>query len=118
MGKRVPGDDAVAKREGRVCAGRARMDLTTRDIQRRCWESGKNSNGVSRSPGLEREVPRAGASQEHFGYISGLFHVYVSDRSDARHNPEITMTEDLQKKRLLDREMSDGNFRAHFLPSL
>lgn len=34
----------------------ARMDLKrTRDVQRRRWESGKDSNGVSRFPGLERE---------------------------------------------------------------
>lgn len=119
LGKRAPGNAALAKREGWVCAGRARMDLITRDFQRRCWESCKNSKGVSRSPGLERHSPQGwsflGAVWIHFWVF---FYVYVSERSDARHNPEIVMTEDLQNKRLLDREMSDGNFRAHFLSSL
>lgn len=49
------------------------MDLTTRDIQRRCWESGKNSNGVSRSPGLEKNSSQSwsflGAVWIHFWLV-------------------------------------------------
>lgn len=108
---RTPGD-VLVKREGRNGLKVHSVDL--RDVQCRHWESGRNSNGVSRCPELKGRVSSAEASQAVLD--TQLFcSVSLRVRSASRHNPlEIIMTENLKNKCVLDGEMFDGNFRTRF----
>ena len=57
----------------KVAGGQEWTQCTTRDVQHRCWESGKNSNGVSRFLGAgEGESPVLELLRTSFGYVSGL----------------------------------------------
>lgn len=57
LGKGAPGDDALAKREGWSVLG-GKNGLNNKGYSTQVLDSGKNSNGVSRSPGLDRDSPQ------------------------------------------------------------